>query len=59
MHLHMDQITIQPPIRSIAVGMNLMFFLEDVNEQNGGTLVMPGTHQGNWAPEDPITPSIP
>jgi ectoine hydroxylase-related dioxygenase (phytanoyl-CoA dioxygenase family) len=55
----MDQITIQPPIRSIAVGMNLMFFLEDVNEQNGGTLVMPGTHQGNWAPEDPITPSIP
>lgn len=56
MHLHTDQITIQPPIRSVAVGMNLMYFLEDVSEQNGGTLVMPGTHKGNWAPDDPYNP---
>ena len=53
MHLHTDQITIQPPIRQVAFGMNLMYFLEDVTEENGGTLVMPGSHKGNWAPDDP------
>jgi ectoine hydroxylase-related dioxygenase (phytanoyl-CoA dioxygenase family) len=56
MHLHTDQITMQPPVRSVAVGMNLMYFLEDVTEQNGGTLVMPGSHKGNWAPDDPYNP---
>ncbi len=56
MHMHTDQITIQPPIRSVAVGMNLMYFLEDVSEENGGTLVMPGSHKGNWAPDDPYDP---
>ena len=56
MHMHTDQITIQPPIRSVAVGMNLMYFLEDVTEENGGTLVMPGSHKGNWAPDDPYDP---
>ena len=53
MHMHTDQITIQPPIRQVAFGMNLMYFLEDVTEDNGGTLVMPGSHKGNWAPDDP------
>jgi ectoine hydroxylase-related dioxygenase (phytanoyl-CoA dioxygenase family) len=52
MLLHTDQITIQPPIRSVAVGMNLMYFLEDVTPENGGTLVMPGSHRGNVAPDD-------
>ena len=56
MHMHTDQVTMQPPIRSAAVGMNLMYFLVDVNEQNGGTLVMPGSHKGNWAPDDPFDP---
>lgn len=56
MHMHTDQITIQPPIRSVAVGMNLMYFLEDVSADNGGTLVMPGSHKGNWAPDDPYDP---
>ncbi|RVX65838.1 hypothetical protein B0A52_10295 [Exophiala mesophila] len=55
MHMHTDQITIQPPIRSVAVGMNLMYFLEDVTADNGGTLVMPGSHKGNWAPDDPYS----
>lgn len=53
MHMHTDQITIQPPVRSVAFGMNLMYFLEDVTEENGGTRVMPGSHKGNWAPDDP------
>jgi hypothetical protein len=52
MSMHTDQITIQPPIRSVAVGMNLMYFLEDVSSDNGGTLVMPGSHRGNLAPDD-------
>jgi ectoine hydroxylase-related dioxygenase (phytanoyl-CoA dioxygenase family) len=52
MSLHTDQITIQPPIRSVAVGMNLMYFLEDVTPENGGTLVMPGSHRGQVAPDD-------
>lgn len=56
MHMHTDQITINPPIRSVAVGMNLMYFLEDVSADNGGTLVMPGSHKGNWAPDDPYDP---
>ena len=56
MHMHTDQITIQPPIRSVAVGMNLMYFLEDVTPENGGTLVMPGSHKGNLAPDDPYDP---
>ena len=55
MHLHTDQITIQPPIRSVAFGLNLMYFLEDVTPQNGGTLVMPGSHEGDWAPDDPYS----
>lgn len=56
MHMHTDQITIQPPIRSVAVGMNLMYFLEDVTPEKGGTLVMPGSHKGNLAPDDPYDP---
>lgn len=56
MHMHTDQITIQPPIRSVAVGMNLMYFLTDVTPENGGTLVMPGSHKGNLAPDDPWDP---
>lgn len=53
MHLHTDQITIQPPIRDIAFGLNFMFFLTDVTPELGGTLVMPGSHRGNLAPDDP------
>jgi ectoine hydroxylase-related dioxygenase (phytanoyl-CoA dioxygenase family) len=45
MYMHTDQITIQPPIRDVAFGMNIMYFLEDVTEENGGTLVMPGSHK--------------
>ncbi|KIV99768.1 uncharacterized protein PV09_08574 [Verruconis gallopava] len=56
MHLHTDQITIQPPIRSVAVGANMAFFLDDVSAENGGTLVMPGSHRGNLAPDDPWDP---
>ncbi|KAK3714309.1 hypothetical protein LTR37_007895 [Vermiconidia calcicola] len=53
MNLHTDQITIQPPIRDVAFGLNFMFFLTDITPELGGTLVMPASHRGNLAPDDP------
>ncbi|ETN44190.1 uncharacterized protein HMPREF1541_10740 [Cyphellophora europaea CBS 101466] len=53
MHMHTDQLSIQPPIRDVAVGLNLMYFLEDVSADNGGTYIMPGSHKGEFAPDDP------
>ncbi|KAK6071122.1 hypothetical protein SCUP234_09825 [Seiridium cupressi] len=55
MQLHTDQVAVQPPIRDLAFGMNIMFYLEDVTEQNGGTRVYPGSHVGQIAPPDIFT----
>lgn len=55
MQLHTDQIAVQPPIRDMAFGMNIMFYLEDVTEANGGTRVYPGSHLGQIAPPDIFT----
>lgn len=52
MQLHTDQVAIQPPIRDIAFGLNIMWFLEDVTADNGGTRVFPGSHIGHVAPDD-------
>ncbi|KAH9887110.1 hypothetical protein F4778DRAFT_773809 [Xylariomycetidae sp. FL2044] len=52
MQLHTDQVAIQPPIRDVAFGMNIMWCLEDHRESNGATRVFPGSHRGNIAPED-------
>lgn len=55
MQLHTDQVAVQPPIRDLAFGMNIMFYLEDVTEKNGGTRVYPGSHIGQIAPPDIFT----
>lgn len=55
MQLHTDQVAVQPPIRDLAFGMNIMFYLEDVTEQNGGTRVYPASHLGQIAPPDIFT----
>ncbi|KAK8044027.1 Phytanoyl-dioxygenase [Apiospora rasikravindrae] len=55
MQLHTDQVAVQPPIRDIAFGMNILFYLEDVTEKNGATRVYPGSHLGQVAPEDIFT----
>lgn len=55
MQLHTDQVAVQPPIRDLAFGMNIMFYLEDVTEANGGTRVYPGSHLGQIAPPDIFT----
>lgn len=52
MQLHTDQVAIQPPLRNLAFGLNLLWFLEDFNEENGGTRVFPASHLGPVAPED-------
>ena len=54
MMLHTDQVGIQPPVREIAFGMNIMWFLTDVTAENGGTRVFPGSHLGPIAPDDPF-----
>ncbi|KAK8070298.1 Phytanoyl-dioxygenase [Apiospora phragmitis] len=55
MQLHTDQVAVQPPIRDIAFGLNILFYLEDVTEKNGATRVYPGSHKGQVAPEDIFT----
>ncbi|KAI1080226.1 hypothetical protein F5B20DRAFT_589645 [Whalleya microplaca] len=55
MQLHTDQVAIQPPNRDIPFGLNIMWFLEDVTEENGGTRVFPGSHVGAIAPTDIFT----
>ena len=55
MMLHTDQVGIQPPIRAMFYGVNIMWFLTDITAENGGTRVYPGSHLGNIAPDDPFT----
>lgn len=54
MMLHTDQVGIQPPVRSVFFGLNIMWFLTDVTAENGGTRVFPGSHIGAIAPDDPF-----
>jgi hypothetical protein len=54
MVLHTDQTAITPPIRNIAFGLNIMWFLSDVTHENGGTRVFPGSHMGDIALDDPL-----
>jgi hypothetical protein len=58
----------QPPVRDLAYGINLFYFLADgkcirsiqdqisdhaiVTKEIGGTLIMPGSHKGQIAPVD-------
>lgn len=55
MQLHTDQLAITPPTRDIAFGMNIMFYLEDVTDENGATRVYPASHLGNIAPSNIFT----
>ncbi|KAK8117894.1 uncharacterized protein PG998_006175 [Apiospora kogelbergensis] len=52
MQLHTDQVAIQPPQRGLAYGLNVMWYLTDVADRNGGTRVFPGSHRGPVAPAD-------
>lgn len=52
--MHIDQSNVQPPIRQIAFGLNVLWFLDDVSAANGGTRLMPGSHVQDIAPLDPF-----
>lgn len=54
MMLHTDQVAIQPPLRDIFYGLNIMWFLTDITRENGGTRIFPGSHIGHVAPDDPF-----
>jgi ectoine hydroxylase-related dioxygenase (phytanoyl-CoA dioxygenase family) len=55
MVLHTDQVAIQPPVRSLAFGLNIMWYLTDITADNGATRVFPASHIGDIAPDDPFS----
>ena len=55
MVLHTDQVAIQPPMRNLAFGLNIMWYLTDITADNGATRVFPGSHIGDIAPDDPFS----
>ena len=55
--MHVDQAYVQPAV-SFQIGLNILWFLEDVSDANGGTRILPGSHGSGVAPADPPTPSV-
>ncbi|MGE0829348.1 MAG: phytanoyl-CoA dioxygenase family protein, partial [Hyphomonadaceae bacterium] len=53
--MHYDQMSIQPRPGDAPLGVNVLFFLDDVCEENGGTRLMPGSHRPGIAPFDPYS----
>ena len=51
--MHLDQSFVQPAIPQFQTGLNILWFLDDVTEANGGTRIMPASHLGGVAPADP------
>ena len=52
--LHQDQVGIQPLMDDFPVGLNMLWFLDDVCEANGGTRVCPASHLTHNAPDNPF-----
>jgi ectoine hydroxylase-related dioxygenase (phytanoyl-CoA dioxygenase family) len=55
--MHIDQSNVQPPARAIPMGLNILWFLDDVTDANGGTRLLPGSHLADIAPADPFDPA--
>ena len=51
--LHYDQISVQPPVPDVMIGLNIAFFLDDVSDANGGTRIVPCSGEKGMAPDDP------
>jgi ectoine hydroxylase-related dioxygenase (phytanoyl-CoA dioxygenase family)/putative sterol carrier protein len=49
--MHYDQVCVQPRV-DFPIGLNILWFLDDVAADNGGTRVMPGSHRADVAPDD-------
>jgi ectoine hydroxylase-related dioxygenase (phytanoyl-CoA dioxygenase family) len=52
--MHIDQACVLPAVQHFPMALNILWFLDDVSEANGGTRVMPGSHKGGLAPADPF-----
>jgi hypothetical protein len=52
MFMHCDQLPINPPVRDVSLGVNIMWFLTELTEENGGTRIMPQSQAKNLAPDD-------
>jgi ectoine hydroxylase-related dioxygenase (phytanoyl-CoA dioxygenase family)/putative sterol carrier protein len=50
--MHYDQISLHHKI-GFPIGLNFLFFLDDVSDANGGTRLMPGSHREPIMPADP------
>ncbi len=58
--MHQDQTWIAPINTGEApVLLNTMYVLQDVNEHNGGTLLVPGAHRANGTPETGLYGPLP
>jgi len=53
--LHYDQISIQPPLHDVLIGLNYAFFLDDVTDANGGTRLMPCSGGRGAGPDNPFS----
>lgn len=53
--LHYDQISIQPPLHDVMVGLNFAFFLDNVSDANGGTRIMPCSGARGAGPDNPFS----
>ena len=49
--LHYDQISVQPPVPDVMIGLNIAWFLDDVTEANGGTRIAPCSGQRGAKPD--------
>ena len=45
--MHQDQSLIAPYTTQVPVLVNTVYILQDVDQTNGGTLIIPGSHKGN------------
>ncbi|MDB5481061.1 MAG: hypothetical protein JWO83_2114 [Caulobacteraceae bacterium] len=55
--MHIDQSNVQPPVHAFPMGLNILWFLDDVTDANGGTRLLPGSHLADIAPADPFDPA--
>lgn len=58
--MHQDQTWVAPiHTHEAPILVNTMYVLQDVNEHNGGTLLVPGSHRANGTPETGLYGPLP
>ncbi len=50
--LHTDQVGVQPHIKDFPISTNILWFLDDICDENGGTRVFPGSHHVAVGPDN-------